>query len=208
MLHAQQRPGATAIREKDLGIWQGWSWSQTLTEVYQIAAGRHQAGLRRGDHLAIIGENRPRLYFTMIAVQCLGGIPVPMYQDAVAAEMAFVFDNAEIKFAVVEDQEQVDKLLEVRETVPHLKRIVYEDPRGLRNYDQPGLASLRAAPHARRTVSGGTPGCRRRGNREGQRGRCRCDVLYVRHHRQSEGCGARATRACCRPAVPAPTMEG
>ena len=140
-LHAQQRPGATAIREKDLGIWQGWSWAQALVEVRQIAAGLHQAGFRRGEHLAIIGENRPRLYFTMIAAQCLGGIPVPMYQDAVAAEMAFVFDNAEIKFAVVEDQEQVDKLLEIRETVPHLKRIIYEDPRGLRNYDQPGLAS-------------------------------------------------------------------
>ncbi len=140
-LHAQRRPGATAIREKDLGIWQGWSWMQVLAEVRQIAAGLHQAGFTRGEHLAIIGENRPRLYFTMIAVQCLGGIPVPMYQDAVAAEMAFVFDNAEIKFAVVEDQEQVDKLLEIRETVPHLKRIVYEDPRGLRNYDQPGLAS-------------------------------------------------------------------
>jgi long-chain acyl-CoA synthetase len=140
-LHAQRRPGATAIREKDLGIWQGWSWMQVLAEVRQIAAGLHQAGFTRGEHLAIIGENRPRLYFTMIAVQCLGGIPVPMYQDAVAAEMAFVFDNAEIKFAVVEDQEQVDKLLEIRETVPHLKRIIYEDPRGLRNYDQPGLAS-------------------------------------------------------------------
>jgi long-chain acyl-CoA synthetase len=140
-LHAQRRPGATAIREKDLGIWQGWSWLQVLAEVRQIAAGLHQAGLTRGEHLAIIGENRPRLYFTMIAVQCLGGVPVPMYQDAVAAEMAFVFDNAEIKFAVVEDQEQVDKLLEIRETVPHLKRIIYEDPRGLRNYDQPGLAS-------------------------------------------------------------------
>ena len=140
-LHAQQRPGSAAIREKDLGIWQSWSWAQTLTEVRQIAAGLHQAGFRRGEHLAIIGENRPRLYFTMIAAQCLGGIPVPMYQDAVAPEMAFVFDNAEIKFAVVEDQEQVDKLLEIRETVPHLKRIIYEDPRGLRNYDQPGLAS-------------------------------------------------------------------
>jgi len=140
-LHAQQRPGSAAIREKDLGIWQSWSWAQTLTEVRHIAAGLHQAGFRRGEHLAIIGENRPRLYFTMIAAQCLGGIPVPMYQDAVAPEMAFVFDNAEIKFAVVEDQEQVDKLLEIRETVPHLKRIIYEDPRGLRNYDQPGLAS-------------------------------------------------------------------
>jgi long-chain acyl-CoA synthetase len=140
-LHARQQPGATAIREKDLGIWQSWSWLQALAEVRQVAAGLHQAGFRRGEHLAIIGENRPRLYFTMIAVQCLGGIPVPMYQDAVAAEMAFVFDNAEIRFAVVEDQEQVDKLLEVRETVPHLKRIIYEDPRGLRNYEQPGLAS-------------------------------------------------------------------
>jgi len=140
-LHARQRPGATAIREKDLGIWQSWSWSQMLLEVEQIAAGLHQAGFQRGDHLAIVGENRPRLYFTMIAVQCLGGIPVPMYQDAVAPEMAFVFSNAEIKFAVVEDQEQVDKMLEVRETVPHLKRIIYEDPRGLRNYDQAGLAS-------------------------------------------------------------------
>jgi long-chain acyl-CoA synthetase len=140
-LHARQRPGATAIREKDLGIWQSWSWSQMLLEVEQIAAGLHQAGFQRGDHLAIVGENRPRLYFTMIAVQCLGGIPVPMYQDAVAPEMAFVFSNAEIKFAVVEDQEQVDKMLEVRETVPHLKRVIYEDPRGLRNYDQAGLAS-------------------------------------------------------------------
>jgi long-chain acyl-CoA synthetase len=140
-LHARQQPGATAIREKDLGIWQSWSWLQALAEVRQVAAGLHQAGFRRGEHLAIIGENRPRLYFTMIAVQCLGGIPVPMYQDAVATEMAFVFDNAEIRFAVVEDQEQVDKLLEVRETVPHLKRIIYEDPRGLRNYEQPGLAS-------------------------------------------------------------------
>jgi long-chain acyl-CoA synthetase len=140
-LHARARPGATAIREKDLGIWQSWSWSQTLLEVQQLAAGLHQAGLRRGEHLAIVGENRPRLYFTMIAVQCLGGIPVPMYQDAVAPEMAFVFDNAEIRFAVVEDQEQVDKVLEVRETVPHIKRIIYEEPRGLRNYDQPGLAS-------------------------------------------------------------------
>ena len=88
----------------------------------QIAAGLFQAGFQRGEHLAIIGENRPRLYFTMIAVQCLGGIPVPMYQDAVAPEMAFVFDNAEIHFAVVEDQEQVDKVLEIREKVPHLQQ--------------------------------------------------------------------------------------
>jgi long-chain acyl-CoA synthetase len=141
MQHARVRPGATAIREKDLGIWQGWSWAEMLKEVREVAAGLLQAGFRRGEHLAIIGENRPRLYFTMCAAQCLGGIPVPMYQDAVAAEMAFVFDNAEIRFAMVEDQEQVDKVLEIREKVAHIKRVFYDDPRGLRHYDQPGLAS-------------------------------------------------------------------
>jgi long-chain acyl-CoA synthetase len=146
--HARVRPNAPAIREKDLGIWQSWSWLQMLQEVREIAAGLLQAGFKRGAHLAIIGENRPHLYFTMAAAQCLGGIPVPMYQDAVAAEMAYVFDNAEIAFAMVEDQEQVDKALEVREKVPHLARIFYDDPRGLRNYQQAGLASyeqLRAA---------------------------------------------------------------
>jgi long-chain acyl-CoA synthetase len=141
MKHARVRPGATAIREKDLGIWQSWSWTGMLEEVREVAAGLLQAGFRRGEHLAIVGENRPRLYFTMCAVQCLGGIPVPMYQDAVAAEMAYVFDNAEIRFAMVEDQEQVDKVLEIREKVQHIKRIFYDDPRGLRHYTQPGLAS-------------------------------------------------------------------
>ena len=142
--HARTRPRATAIREKDLGIWQSWTWEQMQREVHEIAAGLLQAGFKRGAHLAIIGENRPRLYFTMTAVQCLGGIPVPMYEDAAAAEMAFVFDNAEIYFAVVEDQEQVDKVLEIRETVPHLQQIFYDDARGLRHYQQPGLQSYEA----------------------------------------------------------------
>jgi long-chain acyl-CoA synthetase len=113
-------------------------------EVSEVAAGLSQAGFKRGQHLAIIGENRPRLYFTMTAVQCLGGIPVPMYEDATAPEMAFVFDNAEIFFAVVEDQEQVDKVLEIREKVPHLQQIFYDDARGLRHYQQPGLQSYEA----------------------------------------------------------------
>ena len=142
--HARTRPHATAIREKDLGIWQSWTWQQMQQEVSEVAAGLLQAGFKRGQHLAIIGENRPRLYFTMTAVQCLGGIPVPMYEDATATEMAFVFDNAEIYFAVVEDQEQVDKVLEIREKVPHLQQIFYDDARGLRNYQQPGLQSYEA----------------------------------------------------------------
>ncbi|MGZ9059165.1 MAG: AMP-dependent synthetase/ligase [Burkholderiaceae bacterium] len=142
--HAKARPRATAIREKDLGIWQSWTWQQMHQEVSEVAAGLLQAGFKRGQHLAIIGENRPRLYFTMTAVQCLGGIPVPMYEDATAPEMAFVFDKAEIYFAVVEDQEQVDKVLEIREKVPHLQQIFYDDARGLRHYQQPGLQSYEA----------------------------------------------------------------
>ncbi|MFO1200261.1 MAG: AMP-binding protein [Burkholderiaceae bacterium] len=139
--HAAERPESAALREKDLGIWQTTTWHDLRVEVERIAAGLSSQGFRRGEHLGLVGENRPRLYAAMIAAQALGGIPVPMYQDAVAHEMAFVFENAQIRFAVVEDQEQVDKLLEVRERFPALERIVYDDPRGLRHYDQPELMS-------------------------------------------------------------------
>jgi len=137
--HAHWRDKHPALREKDLGIWQTWSWAQVADEVKKLAAGLHVQGFRRGDHLAIIGENRPRLYFAMMAAQCLGGVPVPMYQDAIANEMVYVFHNAEIGYGIVEDQEQVDKLLEIREQHPALKHIYYDDPRGLRHYTQEGL---------------------------------------------------------------------
>jgi long-chain acyl-CoA synthetase len=110
--------------------------------VQQLAAGLHQAGLRRGEHMIVVGANRPRLYATMLAVQSLGAIPVPLYQDAAAAECVFPINNAEVRFAFAEDQEQVDKLLEVRESCPKLERIYFDDPRGLRKYDEPCLASL------------------------------------------------------------------
>jgi long-chain acyl-CoA synthetase len=141
LAHAQARPQAPAFREKDLGIWQTWTWAQTADEVRRLAAGLHALGFRRGEHLAIVGENRPRLYFAMMAAQCLGGIPVPMYQDAIAPEMVYVFANAEIAFTIVEDQEQVDKMLEVRGEHPALAHIVYDDERGMRHYTQPGLQS-------------------------------------------------------------------
>ena len=185
--HASTRPRATAIREKDLGIWQSWTWQQMQQEVSEIAAGLLQAGFKRGQHLAIIGENRPRLYFTMTAVQCLGGIPVPMYQDAAAAEMVFVFDNAEIHFAVVEDQEQVDKVLEIREKVPHLQHIFYDDARGLRNYQQPGLQSYDAMRASGQQLLKQQPAVDRRRDRKGSRDRCRRDVLHLGHDRQSKG---------------------
>jgi long-chain acyl-CoA synthetase len=142
MQHAAQRPQAPAMREKEYGIWQTLSWADLATMVAELAAGLHQAGLRRDDHMIVIGANRPRLYATMLAVQSLGAVPIPLYQDAAAAECVFPINNAEVTFAFAEDQEQVDKLLEIRAQCPQLARIYFDDPRGLRKYDEPGLASL------------------------------------------------------------------
>jgi len=140
--HAAQRPEAAALREKEYGIWQTLSWAQLAVLVRELAHGLAQAGLQRGQHLVVVGENRPRLAAAMLAAQSLGAIPVPLYQDAVVAEFVFPITNAEIAFAIVEDQEQVDKMLELREQCPGLRHIWFDDPRGLRNYVEPGLASL------------------------------------------------------------------
>ena len=140
--HAAKRGSAAAMREKEYGIWQTLTWADMAALVEHTACGLHQAGLRRGEHMIVVGANRPRLYATMLAAQALGAIPVPLYQDAVAAECVFPINNAEVRFAVVEDQEQVDKMLEVREQCPQLAHIFYDDPRGLRNYDEEGLGSL------------------------------------------------------------------
>ena len=142
--HAAERPTAAALREKEYGIWQAHSWADLARLVEHVAAGLHQAGLARGEHMVVIGANRPRLYATMLAAQSLGAIPVPLYQDAVAAECIFPLNNAEVRFCLVEDQEQVDKLLEIRAQCPQIARIFYDDPRGLRNYQEDGLSSLDA----------------------------------------------------------------
>ena len=130
------------MREKEYGIWQTLSWSGLASLVESVACGLHQAGLQRGEHMIVVGANRPRLYATMLAAQSLGAIPIPLYQDAVAAECVFPINNADVRFAWVEDQEQVDKMLEVREQCPQLQHIYYDDPRGLRNYVETGLVSL------------------------------------------------------------------
>ncbi len=140
--HARQRPERPAMREKEYGIWQTTSWAQMAALVQAMACGLHQAGLQRGEHLVVVGANRPRLYAAMLAAQSLGAIPVPLYQDAVAAECVFPINNAEVRFCVVEDQEQVDKMLEIRAQCPQIAHIFYDDPRGLRHYDQPGLQAL------------------------------------------------------------------
>ena len=142
LYQAQVRPDAPAIREKDLGIWQTWTWRQVADEVRALACGLAAQGFRRGMSVAVIGENRPRLYWVIAAAQSLGGVPVPIYSDAPAQEMVYVFHNADIEFAVVEDQEQVDKLLEIMPQCPKLKHIVFDDSRGMRRYRQTELMSF------------------------------------------------------------------
>lgn len=140
--NAEKWPERPAIREKDLGIWQTWTWAGVLAEVEPYSRGLKALGVARGDKVAIIGDNRPRLYWTFVAVQALGAVPVPVYQDSVAEEMAYVLDHAEVSFAVVENQEQVDKVMSVAGRLSGLKAIVYDDPRGLRDYDRTALFSF------------------------------------------------------------------
>ena len=154
--HASVRGEHPAVREKDLGIWQTWTWRQVADEVRALACGLAAQGFSRGDHLAIIGDNRPRLYWAMAAVQCLGGVPVPMYQDAPAAEFTFVLQDAGIAYTIVEDQEQVDKMLEAQPNVPTLKHIYYDDPRGLRNYE--GVTSYERLQEIGREFDAAHPG--------------------------------------------------
>jgi long-chain acyl-CoA synthetase len=137
--HARVRPHRPANREKDYGIWQSWSWAEVAAEVEALACGLSAMGFRRGDKLAIIGDNRPRLYWAIAATQALGGVPVPIYQDSIAEETAFVLDHAEVRLAVAEDQEQVDKLLAMKERCPLLETVIFSDPRGMRHYGQPFL---------------------------------------------------------------------
>src|SRR5215470_11055264 len=127
------------MRHKDFGIWHTWTWAQILAEVRAYAAGLSGLGLRRGDRIAVVGANRPRLYWSIMAAQMLGAIPVPVYGDAVADELVFVLAHADVRFAAVEDQEQVDKILAVSSRLPKLEQVVYDEPRGLRDYDHSRL---------------------------------------------------------------------
>jgi len=140
--NARRIGSKVAIREKDFGIWQPYTWSRYFDEARLIAHGLASLGFARGDRVAIVGDNRPELYWAMMATQALGGVPVPIYQDSVEKEMEYIVDHAEARFAVVEDQEQVDKLLSLRARCPRLTHIVYDDARGMRAYSAPGLVSL------------------------------------------------------------------
>ena len=140
--NARELGDRPAIREKDLGIWQTWTWREVLDEVRAFSIGLSELGLERGQMLAIVGDNRPRLYWSMCAAQALGAIPVPVYQDSVAEEMAYVLEHAGVIMAVVENQEQVDKVLEIGETYDGIRTVIYDDDRGLGKYAVDGLMSF------------------------------------------------------------------
>ena len=140
--NATVRGDRAALRHKDFGIWQTWTWDELLREVRAIAMSLSGLGIRRGDTVAIAGNNRPRLYESILAAQALGAIPVPLYADAIATELAYVLEHADVTVAVVQDQEQVDKILSVQEQLPKLRHVVYDETRGLRDYDHSRLHDL------------------------------------------------------------------
>ena len=128
-----------AYREKDLGIWQTWTWTEASSEVMNLAKGLIDLGIKEADHVAVIGRNRPYLYWSLLAIQHIGAVPVPLYQDAVAEEMEYILTHCNATFAIVGDQEQVDKIYEISGSLKGFKDIVYVDPKGLRKYDKTKL---------------------------------------------------------------------
>lgn len=162
LLHnARQYGSRPAFREKAFGIWQTWTWAQTKDEIEVFAIGLKLLGLKPGETVAIIGDNRPHLYWAFCAAQSLGAIPVPVYQDSVAEEMAYVLTHAEVKFAIVEDQEQVDKVLSVAGDVGTIRKIIYNDERGLQKYDANDLVSIESLQEKGRQALKSDPAVRK-----------------------------------------------
>jgi long-chain acyl-CoA synthetase len=139
---AKTRPNAPAMREKSMGIWQTLTWSGYYALARDFALGLASLGFKRGDVLAVIGDNRPRLYGAQLAAQCLGGMPAPLYQDAAADELVYVLEHAEAEVVVAEDQEQVDKILSIRARLPKLRLVIYDDTRGMFHYRDEVLRSF------------------------------------------------------------------
>ncbi|MBM3568598.1 MAG: long-chain fatty acid--CoA ligase [Alphaproteobacteria bacterium] len=156
--NARERGERPAYREKEFGIWQAYSWADSLRQVRALACGLHRLGVKRGDKLSIVGDNRPRLYWAIAAAQSLGCTVVPAYQDAVADEFQYVLDHAEVSFVVAEDQEQVDKILAVRDRLPKLRHVVFVNPRGMRNYVHDWLTAFDQVLEHGRTFDAGHPG--------------------------------------------------
>ncbi len=155
--NATRLPDHAAMREKEYGIWQSWSWRDYHEQVTAFANGLAARGFKRGDKVMLVGQNRPRLYWAMSATQSLGGIPIPTYADSVADEMRYVVEHAEARIVVAEDQEQVDKMLEVREHYSGIDLIIYDDTRGLRDYDPELVVSFEKIQDEGRTFAAKNP---------------------------------------------------
>src|SRR6185503_19424451 len=155
--NAEESPTAAGIREKSLGVWQTLTWVGYRDQVRDLTLGLASLGFKRGDKLSVVGDNRPQLYIAQLAAQALGGISVPVYQDSIAAELVYVLNHAETSIIVAEDQEQVDKALQLREQLPKLRWIVYGDPRGLWAYDDPMLRSYKSLLEAGRAAARDKP---------------------------------------------------
>ena len=197
--NATRHANRPAMRHKDFGIWQTWTWAQMRDEVRTFAVGLRKLGLERGDAVAVVGDNRPRLYAAFAAVQSIGGIAVPAYQDSVADEMAYVLDHAEVKFAVVQNQEQVDKLISVADRLPKLRTIIFEEERGLTTYDPANLHSFEHVQKLGRDemrLNAGASGWWLDEARQGQGLRRQRHALHVGHHRAAEGCRAHPRQHC------------
>jgi long-chain acyl-CoA synthetase len=167
-----------AYREKEFGIWQSWTWAETADEVEAFALGLLELGLNEGDHVAVIGRNRPALYWSMVSVEMAGGVPVPLYQDAVAEEMAYVLDHCGARFVVAGDQEQVDKVIDAQEKGPGIEQTIYLDPRGLRKYDHAKLTSFTDV-QAKGRASGDAARAELRRREEGLTYDSTCVMLYT-----------------------------
>ncbi|RMH43555.1 MAG: long-chain fatty acid--CoA ligase, partial [Alphaproteobacteria bacterium] len=151
--NAREFPDSPAFREKEFGIWQSWTWAEAAAEIEALALGLLELGLAPGEKVAIVGRNRPYLYWAMTAAQMNGAVPVPVYQDSAAEEIAYVLDHADATMVIAGDQEQVDKVIEVKPRLGKLREVVYVDPRGLRKYDHTHLHDFRAVQERGRKAS-------------------------------------------------------
>lgn len=140
--NAERFPDRAAMRFKEFGIWQTWTWTEVHEQVRALSVGLESLEITAGQKVALVGSNRPRLYWSFAAIQALGGVPVPVYAESVAEEMQYVLEHAEAALAICEDQEQVDKILSVSDSLPALKQIIYDEPRGMRDYDHTHLHAI------------------------------------------------------------------
>jgi long-chain acyl-CoA synthetase len=168
--NAREFGAKTAMREKEFGIWQSFTWQQYHDHVRDFSLGLIALGMQPGDKVAIIGDNRPQWVWAELAAQAAGGASLGIYQDSNLNEVAYVIDHSDAMFVVAEDQEQVDKILDMLDKLPKLKRIIYSDPRGMRKYAHPALISFEAVEKEGQALSRREPDLWRRNVERGRGG--------------------------------------